>query len=165
MASVALLVLYVQSEIHYNDVIMSTMASQITSLTIVYSTINSGADQRKHQSSASLAFVRGIHPLPVNTPHKGSVARKCFHLMTSSCCRYIRCPIKYIHSFAVLFFVAVISQIGVDWQRTLTHILQGYLLALWKWYDYPASGITWKDMGKFVLYQKHNKYVIVIYHS
>ena len=40
---------------------MSTMASQITSLTIVYSTIYSGVDQRKHQSSASLAFVRGIH--------------------------------------------------------------------------------------------------------
>ena len=46
---------------HYNDVIMSTMASEITSLTIAYSTIYSGLDQRKHQSSASLAFVRGIH--------------------------------------------------------------------------------------------------------
>ena len=43
---------------HYNDVIMSTMASQITSLTIVYSTVYSGADQRKHQRSASLAFMR-----------------------------------------------------------------------------------------------------------
>ena len=46
---------------HYNDVIMSTIASQITSFAIVYSTVYSGADQRKHQSSASLAFVRGIH--------------------------------------------------------------------------------------------------------
>ena len=46
---------------HYTDVIMGAMASQITSLTIVYSTVYSGADQRKHQSSASLAFVRGIH--------------------------------------------------------------------------------------------------------
>ena len=43
--------------LHYSDVIMSTIASQITSLTIVYSTVYSGADQRKHQSSASLAFV------------------------------------------------------------------------------------------------------------
>ena len=49
---------------HYDDVIMSTMASQITSLTIVYSTVFSGADQGKHQSSASLAFVRGIHRGP-----------------------------------------------------------------------------------------------------
>ena len=47
--------------IHYNDVIMSVMASQITSLTIVYSTVYSGTDQRKHQSSASLAFVRGLY--------------------------------------------------------------------------------------------------------
>ena len=46
---------------HYADVIMIEMASQITSLTVVYSIVNSGADQSKHQSSASLAFVRGIH--------------------------------------------------------------------------------------------------------
>ena len=46
---------------HYIDVIMTTMASQITSLTVVYSIVYSGADQRKHQSSASLAFVRGTY--------------------------------------------------------------------------------------------------------
>ena len=46
---------------HYNDVIMSAMVSQITGTSIVYSTVCSSADQRKHQSSASLAFVRGIH--------------------------------------------------------------------------------------------------------
>ena len=63
---------------HYNDVIMSTMASQITSLTTVYSIFSSGADQRKHQSSASLAFVRGIDKWPVNSPHKGPVTRKMF---------------------------------------------------------------------------------------
>ena len=56
---------------HYNDIIISVMASQITTLTIVYSTVYSGADQRKHQSSASLAFVKGIHQWPVNSPHKG----------------------------------------------------------------------------------------------
>ena len=49
---------------------MSAMASQIASVTIVYSTIYSGADQRKYQSSASLAFVRGIHRSPVNSRHK-----------------------------------------------------------------------------------------------
>ena len=63
---------------HYEDVIMGTMASQITSLTIVYSTVYSGADQRKHQSSASLVFVWGIHRRPVNSPHKGPVTRKMF---------------------------------------------------------------------------------------
>ena len=63
---------------HYDDVIMSSIASQITSLTIVYSTIYSGADQSKHQSSASLAFVWGIHRGPVNSPHKWPVTRKMF---------------------------------------------------------------------------------------
>ena len=63
---------------HYNDAIMGAIASQITSLTIVYSTFYSGADQRKHQSSASLAFVRGIHRTPGYSPHKGPVTRKMF---------------------------------------------------------------------------------------
>ena len=62
--------------VHYIYVVMSTMASQITSLTIVYSTIYSGADHRNHQSFALLAFVRGIHRWPVNSPHKGPVTRK-----------------------------------------------------------------------------------------
>ena len=66
------------SAVHYNDVIMGGMASQITSLTIVYSTVYSGADQRKHQSSAWLAFVWGIHRWPVNSPHKGPVTWKMF---------------------------------------------------------------------------------------
>ena len=57
---------------------MSTIASQITSLTIVYSTVYSGADQSKRQSSASLAFVWGIHRSPVNSPHKWPVTRKMF---------------------------------------------------------------------------------------
>ena len=64
--------------LHYDDIIMGTIASQITSLTIVYSTVYSGADQNKHQSSASLAFVWGIHRGPVNSPHKWPVTRKMF---------------------------------------------------------------------------------------
>ena len=79
---------------HYDDVTMSGMVSLITSLTIVYSTVYSGADQRKHQSPASLAFpssngnsFRVAGPLcgeftgprsPVNSPHKGPVTRKLF---------------------------------------------------------------------------------------
>ena len=63
---------------YYNDIIMGEMASQITSLTIVYSTVYSGEDQRKHQSSASLAFVRGIHWWPVNSSLKWPVTRKMF---------------------------------------------------------------------------------------
>ena len=63
---------------HNTDVTMSPMASQITNLGIVYSTIYSGSDQRKYQSSASLAFVRRIHRGPVNSPHKRAVTRKMF---------------------------------------------------------------------------------------
>ena len=67
-----------KKSIHYNDVTMSTMASQITSVSIVYLTVCSDANQRKHQSSASLAFVWGIHRWPVNSPHKGPVTLKMF---------------------------------------------------------------------------------------
>ena len=74
-----------QHAIHYIDVIMTTMASQITSLMVVYSTAYSDADQRKHQSSASLAFVWGIHRDRWIPRTKGQLRGKCFHLMTSSC--------------------------------------------------------------------------------
>ena len=63
---------------HERDVIMSTMASQMTRLTIVCSAVYSDADQRKHQSPASLDFVRGIHRWPVNSSHKGPATRKMF---------------------------------------------------------------------------------------
>ena len=69
---------------HYDDVIMGTMASQITSLNIVYLTVYSDADQRKHQSSASLAFVSGEFPAQM-----ASDAEKNSHLMTSSWIRYL----------------------------------------------------------------------------
>ena len=63
---------------HYSDVMMGAMASQITSVSIVFSTVYSGGDQRKHQSSASLAVVWGIHRWPVNSLHKWPVTRKIF---------------------------------------------------------------------------------------
>ena len=64
---------------------MTTMASQITSLAVVYSTVYSDTDQRKHQSSASLTFVWGIHRDRWIHRTKGQLRGKCFHLMTSSC--------------------------------------------------------------------------------
>ena len=66
-------------KIHYNDVMMSAMASQITGVSVVYAIVCPGTDQRNHQS-ASLAFARGIHREPVNSPHKGPVTRKMFPL-------------------------------------------------------------------------------------
>ena len=69
---------------HYNDVIMGAITSHITSLNIVYSTVYSGADQRKNQHPASLAFAWGIHRGLVNSLRKRPVTRKCLHLMMSS---------------------------------------------------------------------------------
>ena len=71
-------IMYNENHCHYGDVIMGAIASQITSLKIVYSTVYSDADQRKHQSSASLAFVWGIHRGPMDSPHKWPVTLKMF---------------------------------------------------------------------------------------
>ena len=79
------------SSYHYSDVIMSTMASQITSLTIVYSTVYSGAYQSKHQGSASLAFVWRIHRGQVNSSRKWRVTRKMFPFDDVIMCAYCLC--------------------------------------------------------------------------
>ena len=55
---------------YYNNVIISAKAPQISGLMVIFSTVYSDADQRKYQSSASLAFVRGIHRWPVYDPQK-----------------------------------------------------------------------------------------------
>ena len=57
---------------------MRMVVSQITGVSIVCSTVHSGTDQRKYQSSASLAFVKGIHRWQVDSPHNGKVTRKMF---------------------------------------------------------------------------------------
>ena len=65
-------------DLRYSYAIMSAMAFQIIDVLIVYSTVCSGADQRKHQNSASLVFVRGTHRWPVVSSHKGPVTRKMY---------------------------------------------------------------------------------------
>ena len=76
---IAMAILWLQLPcLHYDDVRIGAIASQITSLTIVYSIVYSDVDQRKHQSSVSLAFVHGIQRGPVNSPHKWPVTRKMF---------------------------------------------------------------------------------------
>ena len=81
---------------HYDDVTMMAIASPITSLTIVYSAVYSGAHQTKHQSSASLAFVWGIHRGPVNSPHKWPVTREIFPF-DDVIMRTAICPSKHTH--------------------------------------------------------------------
>ena len=63
---------------------MADMASKITSLAIVYLSVYSGADQRKYQSSVSLAFVLGIHRRRWIPRTNGQLLGKYLHLMTSS---------------------------------------------------------------------------------
>ena len=92
---------------------MGAIASQITSLTIVYLTIYSDADQRKHQSSASLAFVRGIHRGPVNSPHKWPVTRKMFP--------FDDVILWYVYSFIIDFLCRFVTN-----QNTLLKELSGF---------------------------------------
>ena len=95
---------------HYSDVIMSALTSQITSLRVFTKPFIQGADQRKHQSSSSLAFVRGIHRWPVTSPHKGPVTRKMFpfddvilRFQQSECNRMFRC-LQIWQPSEVMFF-------------------------------------------------------------
>ena len=68
---------------------------QITDVSIVFSTVCPGADQRKHQSSTSLAFVRGNHQWLVDSPHKGPITWKIFHMM-SSCAQIVSIPYQWL---------------------------------------------------------------------
>ena len=73
------------------------MGAMVSQITIVYSTVYSGADQRKQQSSAPLAFVRGIHRSTVNSPHKGPVTRRMFsfeHVIMI--CTTSQCTVNYL---------------------------------------------------------------------
>ena len=104
-----------QTITHYCDVIMGAIASQITSLTIVYSSVYSGADQRKHQSPVSLAFVWGIHRDRWIPRTKGQLRGRCFHLMTSSCQTIIWSNIDFSIVGVLVIHLTAISK----WQPEL----------------------------------------------
>ena len=86
---------------HYSDAIMSMMESQFTGVSIVYSTICSGADHRKHQSSASLAFVRGIYQSQMDSLHKGPVNRKNVFIWLRYQCIILWYSFKHRYIFIV----------------------------------------------------------------
>ena len=139
--------------VHYNDAIMSAMASQITRITIVYSSVYSGEEQRKHQSSASLAIVRGNYRSPASSQHKGLVMRKmfpfddviiwlptrwsCWHAEPSFCRRWFcECSPKYIlrlilsHSNRVNYWKAC----RTENEPTFTRKGTVYMYIYDKWY-------------------------------
>ena len=141
--------------LHHADVIMGAMASQITSLTIVYSTVYAGEDQRKHQSSASLAFVRGIHRGPVNSPHKWPVTRKMFpfdHVimeMQKHGLMYNVEPLRFDitktkkslqHRVGILYDILyIISQNIVSVDTSVSSILGKWLTLLSAKYTFPCD--------------------------
>ena len=106
---------------HYNNVIMSAMASQITSLTIVCSTVYSGADQKKHQSSPSLAFVRGIHRWPVISQHTGPVTRKMFPFDDLIMCVLLTTHEAFTDSLSGIFEAVLINWCSVPRGQVSSH--------------------------------------------
>ena len=128
---------------------MSAMASHITGVSIVCSIVGSGVDQRKHQSSASLAFVRGIHRWPVNSTHKRPVTQNRFHMMTSwlfqttmSSPDCLLIPVRYNHNDVIQwkrfphywYFVMGIhrSPVGFPLQRPVIRTFGVSLMLAWK---------------------------------
>ena len=120
-----------QTQDHYCDVKMGAMVSQITSLTSVYSTVYSGADQRKHQTFASLAFVWGIHQWPVDSPHKWAVTRKMipFDDVITIACTFMLGYTSYILKtfcidlnflFIIITFLITDLSKNADWQYEST---------------------------------------------
>ena len=128
---------------HYNDVIMNAMASQITSLTIVYATVYSGSNQRKHQRPATLAFVRGIQRWPVNSPRKGST-RKNFPFDDVIICTYL------LNSCGMweLVFIKLRTRIGYTLNDKNTSLCEYKLnqnsTIFMQWMNLEASSAKWQ---------------------
>ena len=111
-----------------------TMASQITGVSIVCSTVSSSADQRKYRSSTALAFVRGIHRWPVNSPHKGPVTLWCFHLMMSSWVSPSVLPSCYMLVFVIMFsYFFYKKDLAWGWLRAPELIEYAYNCPKYRW--------------------------------
>ena len=110
---------------------MGAIASQITNLRIVFSNVYSDADQRKHQSSASQAFVRGIHRWPVNSPHKWPVTQKMFPFDD------IKMGLSFVRVWGENYLYHNCTTLTVLWFCTTTMSLNGDIHhGLWLWNDF-----------------------------
>ena len=133
---------------HYSGVIMRAMASQITSVLFVCSTVCSGPGQRRYQSSASLAFVWGIHRWPVSSPHKGQVTRKnvkCQFLHGPWCTWCCHHALHMIHWYddMVIWTMGYSTDIKEHADHTLvvnaqimTCVKMGVLFTIMSWWRY-----------------------------
>ena len=146
-----------------NDVIMSVMASQITSPMIVYSTVYSGTDQRKYQILTSLAFVRGIHRSPVNSPHKGPVTRKMFPLDDVIIIAHHVVIAWLTHRNVLTTCMArdeyyCVSMTVVKYTKPIRRTKSSYLIH-WIFYQYIAMLHPSNKNGKTVLYMSYVWYI------
>ena len=140
--------------LHYNGDTVNAMATQITGVWIVYKAVCSGADQRKHQSSASLAYVRGIHRWQVNSPDKGPVTRKMFPfddvIMTT--CKLINMKLQIMGNFYqtgqtkhfLKGFIPLMksgSHVWYLWQPSRSQLL--YKMCLFRNQIHICDDVTW----------------------
>ena len=148
--SVYILMMTLQS-IHYDDVIMGAI---ITSLTIVYSTVYSDEDKRKHQSFASLTFVWG----PANSPHTWPVTRKMFpfdnvmmwpiYILRPDNLTWVRDKLYRTRFISILFLVLLGSvTLGDVWSCKIYDIIQAYFIYL--------RSITYYHFGHAMLIRKY----------
>ena len=128
-----------EPDIHYDNVIMTMVASQITSLTIVYSTVYSDTVQRKHQSSASLAFVWGIHRDRWIPRTKGQLRGIFFHLMTSSW-ESQQTPIPL--TLTSELWGVYCEDLGENWPRHIGTALYNFTMCMVKLYIYIYIYLT-----------------------
>ena len=136
---------------HYNDAIMGTIASQITSLTSVYSTVYSDADQRKHKSSATLAFLRGIHRGPVNI---WTVTRKMFPFDDVIMCITSRTLASYIPAASLLenenmwkLFYKSVNEVSKQYIREKWHLVLCDLYKALKHFYYILFSVLATPLG------------------
>ena len=140
----------------YSDIIMTTMASEITGISIVCSTICSGVDQRKHQSSTSLAFVRGIHWWLVDSPPKWTVMRKMFsfddivmNLLTM--CQWWGSPAQFVLEISIIDVATSFSDKNSPWwlwrmlPSTKMRYHKNYLESLLCWVKHLSGYWTYVD--------------------
>ena len=146
---------------------MGAMASQIIDVWIVHSNVCSGTDQRKHQSSVSLAFVRGIHRWPVYSPHKGPQHGKCSHLMTSSW-EHERGKVRQIsmsnlgrHCSGYITFGQCIKTITNNWKpiENSSPLCQTYIPTFVKKYKPKFGPPHWRKMVHSRLQTPQGEYV------
>ena len=122
---------------HSADVIMTAMASQITGVPIVCSTVCSGADQRKHQRFVSLAFVGGIHRWPVDPPHTGPVTRKMFPFVDVIMNEAGRnCGELYLR-----VFVSSSNSMGISLYHCDHWSSEKFIINHWPWY--PTKNVAY----------------------